>query len=546
MKKSFIYTLPALALAMASCAHGYEGDFKMDKPESVELDEQIAAYDVLSEYSSKAGVTLGVAVDPAAFATQGLAYSIVKTNFGEVESAVNITPSALKNEENVYDFSPLENLVETADKAGVTVFGPALCTDANLPAFYLNSLLEDVVIPYEPWNEQILMCDFEKDEIGKAYASQKKAVGSVDVKVMEDPLGQQGKVLGGTKLTMDVPLVEITLPEGSTLADVSRVTLKCLLLDGTPTSARIQIESSGLNDKTNPYSTKGKWQEFIFDMSNIKFKEAELKQNKIKLAVGGYGSGVSCCIDDITIRLEHPTGDDTVIVKTPEEKAEIVNGELHKWVDAITDICAASVKDYIIFDQPLESANSKFVWSDYLGEKYVADVQKAVIAKAGADAKFYVSQNLMVSDAMDAEVAALKAEIQKFENSGVKVDGVNVVLSTSYSFDAAEQAVVNANTVAALKSLASFGKPVRLSSLKVNVINENGGQANPANMSVEQRKAVGEYYNLIISTFLAELGNNAKAISFSAIQDTATDVAPWQQNGNRSFVYEGIVKGLSK
>ncbi|MDE6551491.1 MAG: hypothetical protein K2K98_00810 [Muribaculaceae bacterium] len=546
MKKSFIYTLPALALAMASCAHGYEGDFKMDKPESVELDEQIAAYDVLSEYSSKAGVTLGVAVDPAAFATQGLAYSIVKTNFGEVESAVSITPSALKNEENVYDFSPLENLVETADKAGVKVFGPALCTDANLPAFYLNSLLDDVVIPYEPWNEQILMCDFEKDEIGKAYASQKKAVGSVDVKVMEDPLGQQGKVLGGTKLTMDVPLVEITLPEGSTLADVSRVTLKCLLLDGTPTSARIQIESSGLNDKTNPYSTKGKWQEFIFDMSNIKFKEAELKQNKIKLAVGGYGSGVSCCIDDITIRLEHPTGDDTVIVKTPEEKTQIVNEQLYKWVDGITDICAASVKDYIIFDQPLESANSKFVWSDYLGEKYVAEVQKAVIAKAGSDAKFYVSQNLMVSDAMAAEVAALKAEIQKLENSGVKVDGVNIVLSTSYSFDAAEQAVVNANTVAALKSLASFGKPVRLSSLKVNVINENGGQANPANMSVEQRKAVGEYYNLIISTFLAELGNNAKSISFSAIQDTATDVAPWQQNGNRSFVYEGIVKGLSK
>ncbi|MDE7350989.1 MAG: hypothetical protein K2N25_07975 [Muribaculaceae bacterium] len=546
MKKSFIYTLPALALAMASCAHGYEGDFKMDKPESVELDEQIAAYDVLSEYSSKAGVTLGVAVDPAAFATQGLAYSIVKTNFGEVESAVSITPSALKNEENVYDFSPLENLVETADKAGVKVFGPALCTDANLPAFYLNSLLEDVVIPYEPWNEQILMYDFESDEIGKAYASQKKAAGSVDVKVMEDPLGLQGKVLGGTKLTMDVPLVEITLPEGSTLADVSRVTLKCLLLEGTPTSARIQIEASGLNDKSNPYSTKGKWQEFIFDMSNIKFKEAELKQNKIKLAVGAYGSGVSCCIDDITIRLEHPTGDDTVIVKTPEEKTEIVNGELYKWVDGITDICADTVKDYIIFDQPLESVNSKFVWSDYLGEKYVADVQKAVIAKAGADVKFYVSQNLTVSDAMAVEVAALKAEIQKLENSGVKVDGVNVVLSTSYSFDSADQAVVNANTVAALKSLASFGKPVRLSSLKVNVINENGGQANPANMSVEQRKAVGEYYNLIISTFLAELGNNAKTISFSAIQDTATDVAPWQQNGNRSFVYEGIVKGLSK
>ncbi|MDE5870692.1 MAG: hypothetical protein K2H22_01935 [Muribaculaceae bacterium] len=546
MKKSFIYTLPALALAMASCAHGYEGDFKMDKPESVDLDEQIASYGVLSEYSSKAGITLGVAVDPDAYSTQGLAYSIVKTNFSEVESAVSITPSALKNEENVYDFSSLSSLVETADKAGVKVFGPALCSDANIPSFYLNSLLDDVVIPYQPWNEEILMYDFENDAVGTAYPSQKKSAGSVDVKIMEDPLGQQGKVLGGTKLTMDVPLVEITLPEGSTLADVSRVTLKCLLLDGTPTSARIQIEASGFNDKSNPYLSKGKWEEYIFDLSNIKFKEAELKVSKFKLALGAYGSGVSCCIDDIAIRLEHRTGDDTVIVKTPEEKTEIINGELYKWVDGITDICAESVKDYIIFDQPLESANAKFLWKDYLGEKYVADVQKAVIAKAGSDAKFYVSQNLVIDDMTGADVAALKDEVKKLENLGVKVDGVNVVVKTSYSFDLTSQSTFDDNTVAAIKSLASLGKPVRIASLKINVINENGSQANPINLSVEQRKAVGEYYNLIISTFLSELGDNAKSISFSSVFDTSSETAPWQQNGNRSFVYEGIVKGLSK
>ena len=546
MKKTFIYTLPALALAMASCADGYEGDFKMDKPESVVLDEQIASYAVLSEYSSNAGITLGVAVDPDAFSRQELAYSIVKTNFGEVESAVAITPSALRNEENVYDFTPLSNLVEAAEKAGVNVFGPALCSDVNIPAFYLNSLLEDVVIPYQPWNEEILMCDFEGDAIGTAYGSQNKNAGSVDVKVMEDPLGQQGKVLGGTKLTMDVPLVEITLPEGSTLADVSRVTLKCLLIDGTPTSARIQAEGSGLNDKTNPYLSKGKWEDYIFDMSKIKFKPAELAVNKFKLAVGPYGSGVTCCVDDITVRLEHPTGDDTVIVKTPEEKADIISGELYKWVDGVTDICAASVKDYVIFDQPFESAGSKFIWSDYLGEKYVAGVQKAVNEKVGGDARFYVSQNLSVSAEMASDVAALKAEVQKLEGQGVKVDGINVVLTTSYSFDAASQAAVDANTVAGIKSLASLGKPVRISSLKVNVMNEDGGQANPVNLSVDQRKAVGEYYSLIISTFMAELGGNAKTISFSSLQDTSTETAPWLQNGNRSFVYEGIVKGLSK
>ncbi|MDE6479716.1 MAG: hypothetical protein K2L45_05540 [Muribaculaceae bacterium] len=545
MKKIFIYTLPALALAMASCADGYEGNFRMDKPESVELDEQIASYSVLSEYSSNAGITLGVAVDPNSFAEEGLAYSVVKTNFDQVESAVSITPSALINEENAYDFTAVSNLVETAGKAGVGVFSPALNSNVNIPAFYLNSLLEDVVIPYEPWNEEILITDFENDVVGTAYPSQKKSAGNVAVQIMEDPLGVQGKVLGGTKLTMDVPLIEVTLPEGATLADVSRVNLKCLLLEGTPTAARIQIEASGDNDKTNPYTNKGKWEDFIFDVSKIKFKEAELKVNKFKLALGAYGSGVSCCIDDISIRLEHRTGDDTVIVKSPEEKTEIINGELYKWVDGIVDICGESVKDYVIFDQPLESVNARFLWSDYLGEKYLADVEKSVVAKAGSDVNFYVSQNLAVGDEMASEVAALKSEVQKLEGNGVKVDGVNVVLNTTCSLEASSQSSLDAATVASVKNLASLGKPVRMV-LKVNVLNENGGQANPVNLTVEQRKTVGEYYNLVIRTFISELGSNAKGISFSSVFDTAYETAPWLQNGNRSFVYEGIVKGLSR
>lgn len=546
MKKIFIYTLPALAIAVASCADGYEGDFKMDKPESVELDERIASYDVLPEYSAKAGLTLGVAVNPDAFASKQLAFSIVKTNFSEVESAVSLTPSALINEEHAYDFTPVSTLVETAEMTGVNVFGPALCSDVNIPSAYLKSILDDVVIPYQPWNEQILITDFESDAVGTAYPSQKKGAGSVSVAIMDDPLGQQGKVLGGTKLTMDVPLIEVTLPEGSTLADVSRVSLKCLLLEGTPTSARIQIETSGFNDKSNPYLNKGVWEDYIFNLSDIKFKEAELKLNKFTLALGAYGSGVSCCIDDISIRLEHPTGDDTVIVKTPEEKTEIINGELYKWVDGLTDACGSSVRDYVIFDQPLESANAKFLWNEYLGEKYVADVQKSVIAKVGGDARFYVSQNMTMSEGMDADVAALKAEVQKLENQGVRVDGINVVLNASCSLEAASQSAINAMTLKGIKSLATLGKPIRLSALKINVMNEAGAPANPVYMTTAQRMTVGEYYNLIISTFMSELGSNAKGISFSSIFDTASEAAPWQQNGNRSYVYEGIVKALSK
>ena len=361
--------LPAAAcLLLAACAEDYKETVPMpEKPADLKLSERLASYDVLGNYASSAGLKMGVAVDPDAFASGQLLYSVVKTNFSQVESSVSITPFACLNTEQVYDFGSLSTLLEAAAKGGVDVFGPAFCSDVNIPDDYLKSLIAKIVIPYEPWSEDIVVNDFESDAVGTAYPSVKKAAGSVSVAVMEDPLATQGKVLGGTKLTMDLPMIEVKLPDGFTLADVSRVKLKCLLLEGTPTTSRIQIESAGMSEKGNPYSSKNQWEEYVFDLTKIKFKDEELARNTIKIAAGAYGANVSCCIDDVTIRLEHLRGDDTVIEKTPEEKAEIIREELYKWVDGVLTVCGDAVKDYVIFDEPLDSETVSFHWSDYLG-----------------------------------------------------------------------------------------------------------------------------------------------------------------------------------
>ena len=71
-------------------------------------------------------------------------------------------------------------------------------------------------------------------------------------------------------------------------------------------------------------------------------------------------------------------------------------------------------------------------------------------------------------------------------------------------------------------------------------------QVNPVNMTTEQRQAVAEYYELVIGETLETLGDKAAGFSFSSALDTTQETAPWLQNGNRSFIYEGIVKGLSE
>ncbi len=549
MKKMRYIWLPmaSACLLMGSCAEDYKETIVVpEKPVDVAMAERLASYDVLTEYASKAGIKVGVSVDPDDLAKEGLLYSVVHTNFNQVSSAVSMTPLAFLNVESEYDFSKLSTLVDAAALADVDIFGPALCSDNNIPDDYLKSLIADVIIPYQPWNEEIVVADFEDQTVGTKFPSAKKAAGSVAVAIADDPMGIHGKVLGGTQLTNDLPMVtNIKLPEGTKLKDVSRIKVKCLVVDGGPTTTRIQVESAGFSEKGNDYKSKN-WEEYVFDMSKLKFKPEELELNTIKIAAGAYGGKVSCYIDDITIQIEHLTGDDTVISKTDEEKVEIIQGELDKWVSGVVETCGDKVKNYVIYDEPLDAEFASFHWADYLGDKWIANAQKLAVEKAGTDLRFYLSQSVQLNELMPLDIQAIAQQVRDLEASGVRVDGVNLVMDATYNLDYSSQVAIDAASAEALQSLSTLGKPVRIADLKIKVLETNGVQANPQNMSTASRQAVAEYYELIVAGIKASLGDKLESINFCTAFDTAAEPGLWQKNGDSSFIYEGVVKGLTK
>ncbi len=535
-------------LMTISCAEDYDVTIPVpDMPYEAEMDARLSSYGVLTSYlAGTPDLKLGATVDIADYDAHELTYSIVHNNFNQIEAYGQLYPSALLNTETgVYDFANLTTIVEAAQKDGVSLFGPVLCSLNNIPSAYLKSIVAPVVIPYEPWSELQMAADFESDAVGTKYPSAKKGVGKVTVEVTEDP--QQGKVLTGTNLTLDMPKIEkITLPAGVTLADVSRVTLKCFRKEGgTATGSRIQIENAGYTEKANPHNTVGEWVEFIFDLKNLKLSAAQLGLNSFSLAAGVYGSRVSFSIDEITLKIEHATGDDTVIEKTPEEKTEIINGEMQKWVEGITAITGETVSDFIIYDEPLDDEGASFNWADYLGDDYVAKAQ-AMASAAVPQAKYYVSQSLnldeMTVDNIDALVAAVKA----LEGKGVRVDGVNLALNTSFYEDYRTQAEHQADAVAAMQKLSAFGKPVRIGNFAVQVLDNNGRLINPSVLDIIERQAVSEFYQAVIKAYIGALGTNAAGFSLAKVRDDATYVAPWAANGNRNFIYEGVVKGLGE
>ncbi|WP_348682002.1 hypothetical protein [Duncaniella freteri] len=726
----------ALAVALAgftSCDEDYDVTIPTpDVPYDAEMEAALSKYDVLTEYASKAGVPFGVSVSPEDFASKKLAYSIVATNYTQVEAPGLFTPAKLINEEGVYNFSSLSSLISTAGEAGVSVFGPALCSASNLPADYLKKLIAPIVIPYEPVEPETgedLVVDFENDELGKTYPM---SAGS-EAKVVEDPEGISGKVLMvGTNenpANHSYVRVKVKLPDGRKLGDYN--SFKCdmktvkgewgwggkIIINnreiavGNPNSfgavgngpwarggikisfvdpsdagryvaltddekdltefdfsynadsgegifyldnftfnwetagddtgldnvldfegdnigkdypttnggvAKIVEDPEGKSGKVLQVGTAeapvnqsfakvtiklpnghklGDYEMFQVDMKTIKgqygggmrfiingreftganaassgateggpwarggirlsfvdssdpsryleLTEEEKALTEFEFAVGSATGAGFYYLDNYTFKRVVST-EDTVIEKTPEEKAEIIGGEFDKWIDGLTAATGDKVTDMIIYDEPFDDESAAFNWADYIGEDYVAKVQAKINENAASDMRYFVSQTLVISDNTPAEIAELKRVIEALEQKGVTVDAVNLVLSSTFSEDYATQEGLEAEAVAAMQALSAFGKPVRISDFAVRVIDRNNLGVNPSTINISERRAIGEYYAEVIKAYKAALGENAIGFNLSKVLEDGSYVAPWAGGGNRNYIYEGLVNGLTK
>ncbi|WP_286531339.1 hypothetical protein, partial [Duncaniella freteri] len=217
-----------------------------------------------------------------------------------------------------------------------------------------------------------------------------------------------------------------------------------------------------------------------------------------------------------------------------------------KWIDGLTAATGDKVTDMIIYDEPFDDESAAFNWADYIGEDYVAKVQAKINENAASDMRYFVSQTLVISDNTPAEIAELKRVIEALEQKGVTVDAVNLVLSSTFSEDYATQEGLEAEAVAAMQALSAFGKPVRISDFAVRVIDRNNLGVNPSTINISERRAIGEYYAEVIKAYKAALGENAIGFNLSKVLEDGSYVAPWAGGGNRNYIYEGLVNGLTK
>ena len=408
--------------------------------------------------------------------------------------------------------------------------------------------LDNIYMNYEVAGTGTTVIDFEGDELGKTYPM----TGGSSCVVENDPTGESGKVLHvGTASSLasySFPQFTIQLQPGRTLKDYTGLILDMYLIDGKGKyGGGMQVIINGVAyTYTNqrpasfgcPDNAWGRGLIYLpFGEGGMPIPEGMENLTEITLAVGSGSGEWHAYIDNITLNWKM---DDTIIEKTPEEKADILTADMNAWIGGMMD------------DEPLsqtQDANT-FNFGEYLG----GDVEFARTAVAMArdtaavPVQLFVSQTFEQTDDMTSKADQLTTLVNSYEEDGETViDGYNILLHTVYSKDATIQASNESKITALFTRLKEAGKPVRISDLSVCVENTDGTLIQAGQVSTDDRINAGKYLSFIMQEYRRIIdAANQYGISLSGLNESssANKLCPWTSGWNRNLFYEGVVNGL--
>ena len=545
MKKIFIYTLPALAMGIASCADGYEGDFKMDKPESVEHAEHLASLGTLNSVIDRAAnpnFKLGLAVSSADYASQGLTYSVAVTNFDFVADLNALAYSTILNEDGDFVLVPVTDMFL---QEGPKVAGGAMLAYNALPTAHLQEVISPTFIKGDLAVGTFAFEDFDEDELGKEYPMSN---GSVAI-VSENPTGAEGHVLKiGTednKARNSYPVLTIPLPNGMNIGNVTSVVFDLYCPDDKSQKRNfvaivndIRCNYSGDTPDKRGCPLQTWMNKMVLDLTQVELTDDIKNATEMTLSFGPNVNNSYYYIDNIQIGWT--TGvPDKYVDKDDAEKAAALADNFGSWADVVMASCAPGMSDYVVLANPmsdnapyaLRSAATEavydeegnivndlsgmFFFNDYMGDNYVKTVTDCLLksykASEGAgNPNFFVSETGLLGNA--AKTQSFLNQVASWSNAGAKIDGVAVVLN---NLDTANrQAVTDLFT-----ALAGAGKLVRLDNLSV----ANGD---------------ADFYGFVISEYFRLIkAENRAGIIFSGMGDL------WKNNA-RTDAYESVLNAL--
>jgi GH35 family endo-1,4-beta-xylanase len=294
-------------------------------------------------------------------------------------------------------------------------------------------------------------------------------------------------------------------------------------------------------------------------------------------------NATSYYFDNISLKKEETVGD-VIIVKTPEQKKEILTAELERWISGMMTATGANaetgatpyVKAWDLVNEPMDDGNASalktgdrngdgmpdnaastdFYWQDYLGKDYARVAAKFARQYGGNDLKLFINDyNLEAVYNNNDKARGLIAMVEYWESDGVtKIDGLGTQMHVSYNMDPARQKAQEDAIVTMYELLAATGKLIKVSELDMGINDAEGNAIMTTSVTADQHKAMAAFYKFIVAKYFEII---PAAQQYGITQWAATDsptnsgwragqpIGLWDANYNRKHTYAGFADGLA-
>jgi endo-1,4-beta-xylanase len=545
------------AILLASC-HKYEAlDFQVAKPTSFSAQEQIDAYQPLKTYIDRTAnpkFKFGAGASLQSYLSKGVIYRLTNSNFDEITLGYEMKHGAVVQADGSLALSNVKNLLETASKAGITVFGHTLAWHANQNATYLKGLIAPVVTPSSsgPTWDLVIGADFETDN-ASVYQSNTNAVASFTA---------AGEGFNGTGRALKISNSAVRANDYD-----AQLFLK---FPAVAVGEKYELKMNVRSDVAASYPTQAhitpgayKFYDFFGAISSTPTWTTYTKEITVTTDIATSGAlafnlgktATNFYFDNITLKKYNPLGGTTIVEKTAEQKKTILTTALETWIKGIVTASKDYVKAWDVVNEPMDDAKpaelktavgrtsiaaDEFFWQDYLGKDYALKAFQLARQYGNAtDIHFINDYNLEYS--ID-KCKGLIDYVKYLEGKGAKIDGIGTQMHIVATSDKAKIEEM-------FKLLAATGKLIKISELDMGFT----GNIKTAQATPEQYAAQSEMYKYVIKKYFELIPAAQRyGITIWAPQDSpATSswragepIGLWTEGFVRKPAYVGTAEGL--
>ncbi len=296
------------------------------------------------------------------------------------------------------------------------------------------------------------------------------------------------------------------------------------------------------SDSFGSFNVLEDWEEYTLQTTVTKED-----RNRFLISYGDFAGTIY--IDDVTLSRVNPNAGG-VIEKTPEEKEEIITGEMERWIAGMMEVSNDYVHAWDVVNEPMddgspfelktgvgrELAADEFYWQDYLGKDYAVKAFELARQYGNPEDLLFINDyNLEYN--LD-KTRGIIDYVEYIESEGATVDGIGTQMHISIDSDRDKVAEM-------FQLLAETGKLVKVSELDVRT------NVSEATDEILQQQA--DMYSYVVEAYKEHVPQSQRyGITVWGVTDSPDDAnwlpgefqGLWDVNLTRKPAYKSFAEAL--